>query len=186
MKNLQIIKNENIEDDNAFVNLDSELDLYTENPTPAEKKEESSSTTDRNKRLLFNYFKEVNRESNLLNRYQEKCLAATIVNCEKKLNKLDLQKSKILKTLESISSNEDSLLLLNKIDSLTKIYNSKIKQTKNKFIVSNLNLVLSISRSYTNRGLPYSDLLQEGNLGLIHAVDKFDYTLGLNFQQGCG
>src|SRR3954454_6168901 len=49
---------------------------------------------------------------------------------------------------------------------------------KRKLIESNLRLVMSITRHYTRAGVPLLDLIQEGNLGLIRAVEKFDYTLG--------
>ena len=49
---------------------------------------------------------------------------------------------------------------------------------KQKLIESNLRLVMSITRNYTKAGVPLLDLIQEGNLGLIRAVEKFDYTMG--------
>jgi RNA polymerase primary sigma factor len=49
---------------------------------------------------------------------------------------------------------------------------------KRKLIESNLRLVMSITRSYTKAGVPLLDLIQEGNLGLIRAVEKFDYKMG--------
>ena len=55
------------------------------------------------------------------------------------------------------------------------------ESAKEKLIQSNLRLVVSIAGRYTNRGLQYLDLIKEGNLGLMKAADKFDYTKGFKF-----
>jgi RNA polymerase primary sigma factor len=52
------------------------------------------------------------------------------------------------------------------------------EEAKNRLIESNLRLVMSITRNYTKAGVPLLDLIQEGNLGLIRAVEKFDYKMG--------
>jgi RNA polymerase primary sigma factor len=56
-----------------------------------------------------------------------------------------------------------------------------IRLVKNELIESNLRLVISIARKYVGKGLSMPDLIQEGNIGLMKAVDKFDYTKGFKF-----
>ena len=54
-------------------------------------------------------------------------------------------------------------------------------RAKSRFIQANLKLVVSIAKRYTGRGLPLLDLVQEGNLGLVRAVEKYDFTTGFKF-----
>ena len=66
------------------------------------------------------------------------------------------------------------------IDLAKRIENGDIA-AKDKLIESNLRLVVSVARRYTRRGLPFSDLVQEGNMGLSRAADKYDWRTGNRF-----
>ncbi|MEN2985466.1 MAG: sigma-70 family RNA polymerase sigma factor, partial [Thermodesulfovibrionaceae bacterium] len=74
-----------------------------------------------------------------------------------------------------------------KIDELKnvwqKIYKAKslVEETKNELITRNLRLVVNIAKNYVGRGLPLLDLIEEGNIGLMKAVDKFKYEKGFKF-----
>jgi len=57
----------------------------------------------------------------------------------------------------------------------------RAEAAKQALIEANLRLVVSVAKRYVNRGLPILDLIQEGNIGLMHAVDKFDYRRGFKF-----
>src|ERR1043166_5295161 len=58
---------------------------------------------------------------------------------------------------------------------------AKANQAKKVLTESNLRLVITIAKKYANRGLPFLDMVQEGNIGLMRAVEKFDYRLGYRF-----
>lgn len=93
---------------------------------------------------------------------------------------------------ESVISCQEELLQIEKntylsLDDLKDIHKKLVKcemdmnQVKQEMIQANLRLVISIAKKYTNRGLQFLDLIQEGNIGLMKAVDKFEYRRGYKF-----
>jgi RNA polymerase primary sigma factor len=69
------------------------------------------------------------------------------------------------------------------LESLKEVHKGewRAKQAKSELVEANLRLVVSIAKKYTNRGLQFLDLIQEGNIGLMKAVDKFEYQRGYKF-----
>jgi len=73
------------------------------------------------------------------------------------------------------------ILELKELNRRMSISEAKAKRAKKEMVEANLRLVISIAKKYTNRGLQFLDLIQEGNIGLMKAVDKFEYRRGYKF-----
>ena len=74
-----------------------------------------------------------------------------------------------------------SILEIREINKEISIGEAKARRAKKEMVEANLRLVISIAKKYTNRGLQFLDLIQEGNIGLMKAVDKFEYRRGYKF-----
>jgi len=111
---------------------------------------------------------------------------------EKLENELGLSADEIKEKIRLIQVTDKKLRTLEEefeesIDNINQmageIYHGRVmmKNAKDRLIKANLRLVVSIAKKYTNRGMPFFDLVQEGNIGLIKAVEKFEYQKGFKF-----
>ncbi len=85
------------------------------------------------------------------------------------------------KLLELEKSSRLSISDIKEINRKMSIGEAKARRAKKEMVEANLRLVISIAKKYTNRGLQFLDLIQEGNIGLMKAVDKFEYRRGYKF-----
>ncbi len=103
-------------------------------------------------------------------------------NWEKFINRNHIEINKIIEEIREIQeASELPLYEFRRIVSTVQQGERSANRAKKEMIESNLRLVISIAKKYTNRGLQFLDLIQEGNIGLMKAVDKFEYRRGYKF-----
>jgi RNA polymerase primary sigma factor len=104
---------------------------------------------------------------------------------EKYSGVLKANQEEILKAQKKLSNMErDCGISISDIKGINRkmsIGEAKARRAKKEMVEANLRLVISIAKKYTNRGLQFLDLIQEGNIGLMKAVDKFEYRRGYKF-----
>ncbi|MGQ7244145.1 RNA polymerase sigma factor RpoD [Salinicola sp. V024] len=100
-------------------------------------------------------------------------------------DRLEPFRGDIQRAQRKISFEEEMVLLsvgqLKEVNRRLSIGEAKARRAKKEMVEANLRLVISIAKKYTNRGLQFLDLIQEGNIGLMKAVDKFEYRRGYKF-----
>jgi len=116
-----------------------------------------------NLRWLHKHLKAKKKHSSALARLKEE-----IEKRQKKLQQLE--------DVRHLSIND-----IKEINREVSIGEAKARRAKKEMVEANLRLVISIAKKYTNRGLQFLDLIQEGNIGLMKAVDKFEYRRGYKF-----
>ena len=99
-----------------------------------------------------------------------------------KLTKVKDQVVKLQNHLKTIETNSSlSIKDLKALNRELTLGETQARRAKKEMVEANLRLVISIAKKYTNRGLQFLDLIQEGNIGLMKAVDKFEYRRGYKF-----
>ncbi|PWU31245.1 RNA polymerase sigma factor RpoD [Pseudomonas sp. RW407] len=98
---------------------------------------------------------------------------------------LERVKDDVIRNQQKLSALENNVDLkvseIKDVNRAMSIGEAKARRAKKEMVEANLRLVISIAKKYTNRGLQFLDLIQEGNIGLMKAVDKFEYRRGYKF-----
>lgn len=120
--------------------------------------------------------KESRKKGNVPSRYRKLGLKRADFNNIRDEIKIIEHSIKELEAHVGLNHNDYQALVRN-----VRRYENELKKAKQTMIKSNVRLVISIAKRYTNRGLEFMDLIQEGNAGLMKAVEKFDYKKGYKF-----
>jgi len=129
-----------------------------------------NATLRANHKVLINKICDLSKED-IANMVPEATMVSTYMEIKKLVQTKEASKNSFDMEPEKL---EDILEQIKRGKNISEV--SKTKMAK-----SNLRLVVSIAKRYTNRGLPFLDLIQEGNIGLMKAVDKFEYQKGYKF-----
>src|SRR3990170_3480393 len=172
--------------------VDSESELELKGPESEEDEGEQQWVPDEQFRLLYVYFKDMASEP-LLTAKEEIEVSAKIKKCEARAREIKAildgfsknkngNSKKFAKTNGHKNENGRALSKrLERLNAFMRAYSARGRALRDRFVKANLRLVVSIAKRYMGRGLPLPDLVQEGNVGLMRAVERFDHTKGFKF-----
>jgi RNA polymerase primary sigma factor len=150
--------------------METGIEKIIKRPKKASEKNSKKAKVHKESDPLAVYFRQISRFP-LLTLQEEQNIGEKIISLRSKLKEIENEKKK-KKPAEN--DGEDAQEKAEALDRALLFY-------KNKMINSNLRLVVSIAKNYQHRGLSLLDLIDEGNIGLIEAVERFDYTRGCRF-----
>ena len=168
------------EEENSFTFNDDEAQSESKKPDGLKSIEVDKEPVPEEKlRLLTTYFNDVSKED-LFSHQEVLKTSATIKKYQEMADEMGkvLAKLSLKSKTHQKSEKERHIKLLNIV---IRTCNQRADSLKHEFTKANLRLVLSIAKRYINRGIPLADLIQEGNIGLMKAVQKFDHTRGFRF-----
>lgn len=167
-------------EDSNFLNASESESPISKAEKPRRTKKEKNSTSDDHFRIMNDYFSDIANEP-LLSIREEIELPTKIKKCEARAK--EIRSLLDSPEYENKYQNGCECAVRNtlRLEASERAYNEKSKELKKRFANANLRLVISIAKRYVNHGLPFLDLIQEGNIGLMRAIDRFDHTKGYRF-----
>ena len=172
-----------LEKDTDFDFEDNMSDLENKD-TKISRKQEYGKIPDEQFRILNDYFRDISKEP-LLTLREEVEIPAKIKKCEHKMGQIRDLLDSFHKNSENghtrKNGNPDQKRNEDRLNASFRAYSIRAKELKQRFASANLRLVISIAKRYVNHGLPFLDLIQEGNIGLMRAIERYDHTKGYRF-----
>jgi RNA polymerase primary sigma factor len=169
-----------------YKKLEARLDGKDEGDLNNSEEERTDKALEMSLKILDNLMIKIEIAERKIARYRTLKNLKKLINEKKKQDINPIQLNAIAKEVQNEYKRVESEVGI-KIDELKVIWDRitkariLISEAKNELITRNLRLVVNIAKNYIGRGLTLLDLIQEGNIGLMKAIDKFDYKMGFKF-----